>query len=237
MIIPSIDLLDNSIVKLRRGNRYSQIIVPISEKEDILSKVEEYSKHFRALHVVNLNGAICQDKFIGKSLFHEVIQHATSLGLNVQAGGGIATPEDAEQILEFCPKIVIGTLAVRNPKAVLELCEKYPGRIVVALDCLGERVLAEGWVVATWQTPNDAYVAFSEVAEVLMTQVSVEGMGVGPDLKFYSDFLQKHPKALLHASGGVRNRKDVEELYKIGVTNIIIGKALFTKEKEELYEV
>jgi phosphoribosylformimino-5-aminoimidazole carboxamide ribonucleotide (ProFAR) isomerase len=90
MIIPSVDLLDGSIVKLRRGNRYSQIIEPISEKDDIFLKVEEYSKHFRALHVVNLNGAICQDKFIGKSLFHEVIQHATSLGLNVQAGGGEA---------------------------------------------------------------------------------------------------------------------------------------------------
>lgn len=224
MIIPSMDVLNGSVVKLRGGDP-NAIIAEINSCEEIISRVVSYSKKFTTLHVVDLGGAL--QTHANRDLVGMICSVAHKNGMKTQVGGGIRSLDAIRETLSFSEKVVVGSLAVHDPQVVVEGCNLYPGRVVVALDCRGDCVSVKGWASDTMMLPEDAYEPFRGIADVLMTQVHVEGSGAGPDFELYRRFLSAYPDCAVQASGGIRNDSDVNMLYRLGVSHVILGRALY----------
>lgn len=101
---------------------------------------------FEWLHVVDLNGA-----FEGRSVNGAAVEAILEATKNpVQLGGGIRTLAHVENWLaKGLARVILGTVAVRDPELVKEACRLFPGRIAVGIDARGGKVAVEGWAEAS----------------------------------------------------------------------------------------
>ncbi len=101
---------------------------------------------FEWLHVVDLNGAFAGESVNGKAV--EAILKATKNP--VQLGGGIRTLAHIESWLsKGLRRVILGTVAVRDPALVIEACKEFPGQVAVGIDAKGGYVAVEGWAEAS----------------------------------------------------------------------------------------
>ncbi len=101
---------------------------------------------FEWLHVVDLNGAFAGESVNGKAV--EAILKATKNP--VQLGGGIRTLQHIENWLsKGLRRVILGTVAVRDPALVIEACKAFPGQVAVGIDAKGGYVAVEGWAEAS----------------------------------------------------------------------------------------
>ena len=142
ILFPAIDLKDGQCVRLKLGDM-NQATVYNADPSAQARSFEEQG--FEWLHVVDLNGAFAGASVNGAAV--EAILKAT--GNPVQLGGGIRTLEQIESWLEKgLARVILGTVAVRDPGLVKEACRLFPGRIAVGIDARGGKVAVEGWAEA-----------------------------------------------------------------------------------------
>lgn len=146
ILFPAIDLKDGQCVRLKLGDM-EQATVYNSDPAAQARAFEEQG--FEWLHVVDLNGAFAGETVNGDAV--DAILRATKNP--VQLGGGIRTLDHIENWLaRGLKRVILGTVAVRDPALVIEACRKFPGRIAVGIDAKGGKVAVEGWAEA----PNSA---------------------------------------------------------------------------------
>lgn len=222
LVIPALDLKDGKCVQLRQGDPRKKTI----ELENPL----EIARNWEALgaprlHLVDLDGAIGGERK-NEQIVREIIQE---LAIPVQFGGGIRSIEDARLFLDLgAEKIIIGTIAIQEPKIIEKLAEKYGGeRIIVALDSRGGKVVVKGWTESTDIKAAEIVKKFEEnVSEVLFTNVDVEGMMKGIDEKTIKEMVDATSLGVL-VSGGVASLDDVKKIKKLGAEGVVIGSALY----------
>ncbi len=143
ILFPAIDLKDGQCVRLKLGDMDQATIY---NPDPAAQALAFENQGFEWLHVVDLNGAFAGESVNGVAV--EAILKATKNP--VQLGGGIRTLEHIEAWLsKGLTRVILGTVAVRNPELVKEACRKFPGHIAVGIDAKGGRVAVEGWAEAS----------------------------------------------------------------------------------------
>ena len=189
------------------------------------------AKEFQALgadsiHLVDLDGAKA-----GYPVNHDIVKRVKKeTGLFAEVGGGIRKMEEIEMYLEAgLDRVILGTSAVRNRKLVEEAAKKYGKNIAVGIDAKDGMVAIEGWEEKSNLNALDFAKTIADlgVATIIYTDISRDGMLMGPNLKAMKDIVSAVPSRVI-ASGGVTKESDVEDLKNTGVGGVIIGKAIYT---------
>ncbi|QPL51328.1 MULTISPECIES: 1-(5-phosphoribosyl)-5-[(5-phosphoribosylamino)methylideneamino]imidazole-4-carboxamide isomerase [Alteromonas] len=228
MIIPAIDLIDGHVVRLYQGD-YKQ---KTQYELDPVDVVHDYADQGATwLHIVDLTGA----KDTSKRQLELMKAMVDTKRMQFQAGGGIRSEEEVAQLLETgVSRVVIGSLAVKQPELVKSWVEKYgPERIVLALDIniseSGEKLIAtHGWQENSGVALEGLLEDFATVGakHVLCTDISRDGTLQGANTELYQEMATRFPNVSWQASGGIGSINDIEALKPTNVGGVILGRAL-----------
>ncbi|WP_100656764.1 1-(5-phosphoribosyl)-5-[(5-phosphoribosylamino)methylideneamino]imidazole-4-carboxamide isomerase [Alteromonas flava] len=228
MIIPAIDLIDGNVVRLYQGD-YAQ---KTDYAFDPVAVVHNYADQGAEwLHIVDLTGA----KDTSKRQLGLIEAMVKTQRMQFQAGGGIRAESDVEQLLSIgVARVVIGSLAVKQPALIREWLARYGGdKIVLALDinidAQGNKFIAtHGWQensgVSIEHLLNDLLDAGAQ--HVLCTDISRDGTLQGANHQLYNEMSELFPNIQWQASGGIGSIGDIEILKPTGVSGVILGRAL-----------
>lgn len=212
-------------MRLHKGAMDSQIVY----NDDPGAQALEWARAgFSWIHVVDLNGAV--DGAPVNTAAVDAILAASDLP--VQLGGGIRRLEHIEHWLgEGVSRVILGTVAVKNPALVREACALFPGQIAVGIDARADKVAVEGWVEESEMNYIDLARQFEDcgVSAIIYTDINRDGTGEGLNMELTITLAQA-VKIPVIASGGVGSMADIEAVRTAGaqgVQGVIIGKALY----------
>ncbi len=225
IVIPAIDLMGGKAVRLARGERDRVTIYA----DDPVGLAAGFARAGAgSIHVVDLDGAF-EGKPAQRDLVVEICKRAGALRVRVQTGGGIRDAATVEALLEAgVDRVVIGTLAVREPDTVAELCRRHPDRIVIAADARDGMVAVSGWT----EKSEVSAVELTKTAErwgaaaVLHTDVSRDGMQNGPAVDATAS-LQREVSIPVYASGGVGTLAHIDACVRAELAGVVLGRALY----------
>lgn len=183
---------------------------------------------FSWLHVVDLDGAVSGAP-ANYSAVRKIIQ---AVDLPIQLGGGIRSMAQIEKWLqEGVSRVILGTIAVRDPELVKRACFEFPNQIVVGIDARQGNVAVEGWVESSDVQATDLARMFEDagVAAIIYTDIDRDGTGEGLNMISTIQLAQSTSIPVI-ASGGVGSLEDlklVKDAAQFGVEGVIVGKALY----------
>ncbi|MGB0681277.1 MAG: 1-(5-phosphoribosyl)-5-[(5-phosphoribosylamino)methylideneamino]imidazole-4-carboxamide isomerase [Magnetovibrionaceae bacterium] len=225
ILFPAIDLKDGQCVRLLLGEM-DQATVFNDNPGDQAKSFQDAGAEW--IHVVDLNGA-----FEGKPVNAEAVKAILdSVDVPVQLGGGIRDMETIRTWLELgVRRVILGTVAVKNPDLVREACATFPGRVAVGIDARGGMVAVEGWAETSTLTPLQLARAFEDagVAAIIYTDIDRDGALTGPNVEATVALADAIGIPVI-ASGGVSSPDDLRDLVKAGGTRlegVISGRALY----------
>ncbi|MGS0674658.1 1-(5-phosphoribosyl)-5-[(5-phosphoribosylamino)methylideneamino]imidazole-4-carboxamide isomerase [Shewanella sp. 125m-1] len=232
MIIPAIDLIDGQVVRLYQGDYEQQTTFNLSPLDQLKSYKAQGAN---LLHIVDLTGAKEPTKR-QTALISELVNH---LDTPIQVGGGIRTEAQLNELLEIgVSRVVIGSLAVKEPELVKSWFEKYGNEaICLALDVnineQGEKIVAvSGWQSGGGKSLESLVEEFKAVGlkHALVTDISRDGTLQGANTELYREIAATYPEIQWQASGGIATLADVNAVKDSGANGIIIGKALLINQ-------
>jgi phosphoribosylformimino-5-aminoimidazole carboxamide ribotide isomerase len=228
IIFPAIDLKQGQCVRLFKGNMDQATVFndsPASQAKDF------ENAGFKFLHIVDLDGAIAGESANQKS----VIEILNNVKIPLQLGGGIRSIESIEKWLSLgVNRVILGTVAAKNPELVIESCKKFPRKIVIGIDAREGFVATEGWVENSKISAIELGKRFEGCGAeaIIYTDISRDGTLSGFDRDGTKN-LAKNLKIPVIASGGFSSIKDLENLKQLesfGVAGAVVGRALYDKK-------
>jgi phosphoribosylformimino-5-aminoimidazole carboxamide ribotide isomerase len=223
IIFPAIDLKDGKCVRLYKGDFSKTTIFNSSPYNQAL---QFKKKGFTDLHLVDLDGAL-KGKSKNKKVIIKIIKSAN---LNVQLGGGIRTLKQISfWIKNGVSTVVVGTMAIQNPKILRKACDLFPGRIAVALDVRNNFLAIKGWVKQTRINFLDFLKKLEKLglSRIIYTDINRDGTKTGINIKKLVKIIETVNIPVV-VSGGISNIRDVKQLKKIDyLQGVIIGKAIY----------
>lgn len=221
-IWPAIDIRGGKCVRLKQGDYAQETVFAEDPAEMARHWVAQGARH---LHLVDLDGARAGSP--GNLAGVEAI--LASVDVPCELGGGIRTEETIGRLLQLgLARLVIGTLAVKQPEWFRRMCRKYPGRLVLGLDARDGRVATEGWRQTSEVSAEELAQQFDgePLAAIVYTDIATDGMMTGPNVAAMAA-MQRAVRLPVVASGGVTTVDDVARLAAAGLSGCIIGRALY----------
>ena len=229
IVIPAIDLKNGRCVRLVEGREDSETVY----RADPIDVAISYEKAGAlVIHVVDLDGA-----FLGAASPNQtIIKHiAQASGARIEAGGGVRSLVDIEHLMGDVGvnHVILGTVAVENPKLLEEAVKAFGDSIIVGIDARGREVATRGW---TQGANVDAIelacrVAGLGVERIIFTDITRDGRLAGPNFEMTRE-IARASGARVTASGGVSSLDDISRLRDLegdGVDSVIVGKALYER--------
>jgi phosphoribosylformimino-5-aminoimidazole carboxamide ribotide isomerase len=216
IVIPSIDLLDGKVVRLREGRREDATVY----SDDPLAVAADFrSQGAGELHVVDLDGAFGERR------------QQTAIPAPIQLGGGLRDRAAVEAALLVAERAVLGTAAVRDEALTAELCRTHPGRIVVAVDARDGKVATDGWTRSSDVDAVDLARRARDwgAARILYTDIARDGLRSGVNLAATAALQRAVGELPVIASGGVSSLDDLRALHEAGVKMCVVGRAIYEK--------
>lgn len=205
ILFPAIDLKDGQCVRLKLGDMDQATVY--NDSPGAQAKAFE-DQGFKWLHVVDLNGA-----FAGESVNGAAVEEILSATKNpVQLGGGIRTLEHiAAWIEKGLSRVILGTIAVRDPELVKQACHEFPGKIAVGIDAKGGKVAVEGWAEASELGIVELAKEFegAGVSSIIYTDIDRDGILVGINWQSTLDLANSVSIPVI-ASGGLASMEDIK---------------------------
>lgn len=226
VIYPAIDMRGGKCVRLVQGDYDQETVYGDSPFDMAKSFVEQGAEW---IHMVDLDGA--KDGQRVNDTF--VIEAAQKLNAKVQIGGGIRTEEDVLHYLNNgVDRVIIGSLAVKEPDLVKEWLRTYGDKIAIGLDAKNGFVATHGWLETSSVKAVDLAKEFAEAgAETfIFTDIANDGMLSGPNTEATAELARETGKRVI-ASGGVSSLDDLRALAafkKDGLSGAICGKSIYT---------
>lgn len=225
IIYPAIDLKDGACVRLLRGEM-SQATVFNTDPGEQAARFQ--GQGFQWLHLVDLNGA-----FEGKPVNGGAVESILgAVNIPVQLGGGIRDLKTIEMWLtKGVSRVILGTVALRDPDLVKEACKAFPGRVAVGIDAREGFVAVSGWAETSSMKALDLALKFEDsgVAAIIYTDINRDGAMGGVNVEATAD-LAFHLTTPVIASGGVSSIDDLVALKaeeETGIEGVICGRALY----------
>lgn len=223
ILYPAIDLKQGQCVRLLRGDM-DKATVFNSDPGAQAKEFEDAGAEW--LHVVDLDGAF-EGKPVNAGAVESILKHVE---MPVQLGGGIRTVAGVADWLERgLSRVILGTVAVKDPTVVLEACKSFPGQVAVGIDARDGFVAVEGWAEATEMTVLDLAKRFEDagVAAIIYTDINRDGAMQGPNVASTAELAQAISIPVI-ASGGVSCLEDLVALKAEGsIAGAISGRALY----------
>ena len=221
-IWPAIDLRGGNCVRLKQGDY---------ERETVFSNdPAAMAAHWvdlggKCLHLVDLDGAR-DGRLVNLDAVRAIVR---TVDVPCELGGGIRSEESIRQLLTIgVSRLVIGTLAIKNPDWFVEMCRAFPDKMVLGIDARGGQVATDGWI----ETSNISVVELAKkfasepLCAINYTDIETDGMMTGPNVAAMAE-MKKAVDIPVVASGGVTTADDVARLAATGVDGCIIGRALY----------
>ena len=225
-IFPAIDLRGGKCVRLFKGD-FDQETVFSDQPAEVAQQWQAQGAQFP--HLVDLDGARAGHSE-NLATVREILAAVT---IPVELGGGIRTLENIDEVLALgVRRVILGSVAVRDPELVAAACAKYGDRIVVGIDAKDGIVAVDGWGVS-----GDVDVITlakrmkqAGVRTIIYTDISRDGTLAGVNVEATAK-LARESGVHVVASGGVRDVRDIEALKpyeKDGIEGVIVGKSIYT---------
>ncbi|MBV6633989.1 MAG: 1-(5-phosphoribosyl)-5-[(5-phosphoribosylamino)methylideneamino]imidazole-4-carboxamide isomerase [Alphaproteobacteria bacterium] len=225
ILYPAIDLKDGECVRLLRGDMAN---VTVYNTDPAAQAKEFQDDGFEWIHLVDLNGAI-----EGKAVNADCVQAVlSSVDIPVQLGGGIRDMAAIEQwITAGVSRVILGTVALREPELVKQACKEFPGQVAVGIDARDGKVAVSGWVETSEVKALDLALKFEDsgVAAIVYTDINRDGAMKGLNIDATADLAFALTTPVI-ASGGVSSLDDLRALKaesQTGIEGVISGKALY----------
>jgi len=207
ILFPAIDLKDGQCVRLKLGDMAQATL--FNDNPAAQAKSFE-AQGFEWLHLVDLNGAF-EGRPVNGIAVEEILK---AISIPVQLGGGIRDLATIEHWLSRgVTRVILGTIALRNPEIVRDACKKFPGKIVVGIDAKAGRVAVEGWGESSSLNAIELARRFqgAGVAAIVFTDIDRDGILKGINFEKTLE-LASSVNIPVIASGGLASIKDVQRL-------------------------
>jgi len=221
-IWPAIDLRGGNCVRLKQGDYGRETVFGEDPAAMARHWVAEGGQY---LHLVDLDGARTGRVENWSSV--ESILKAVSIPCEL--GGGVRDAATIARLLDLgMSRVVIGTLALKQPDWFRQICRQFPGRVALGLDARGGMVATEGWLETSQTSAIGLARQFANepVAAIIYTDIETDGMMKGPNFSATAEMQQAVDLPVI-ASGGVTTADDVARLTTLNVAGCIIGRALY----------
>lgn len=226
IIFPAIDIRGGKCVRLTEG-RFDQETIFADNPVDMAVRWAQEGAEY--LHLVDLDGALA-GRAVNLDVVAGIIQ---AIKIPVQLGGGIRTMENITAILNIgVQRVILGSVAVRQPDLVKQACQQYGDRIVVGIDARDGQVAVEGWGITGGVGAEELAkkMAAAGVARIIYTDISRDGTLSGVNIEATQALAQSAGIPVI-ASGGVSSLADIRAVKMAepaGVEGVIVGKAIYT---------
>ena len=201
-ILPAIDLRDGKCVQLRGGS-YDRELIRLPDPISVAQSW--FDAGYEKIHIVDLDSAI-------------------------QVGGGIRQSEDIKILLDNgAVGVMVGTKAIIDNKWRNEIVNQFPNKIIVAADIdKDQQVLISGWTEKSGKNLVETLKELEELelGGVLITSIEEEGKMEGVNIDIFKTAIENSSKRII-AAGGISNMRDVQKLEDIGITDCVIGTAMY----------
>ena len=223
-LIPAIDLIDGKCVRLYQGD-YSRETVYADDPMEVALRWESLGAS--RIHIVDLDGA----RSGNPDNLPVVERIVKAVKVPVQMGGGVRSLDSARRIIEAgVQRVMLGTVAVRDPQIVHDACAQFGSEaVVVAVDSKDGQVAVSGWTSASQIQATDLVASMMEagVQTFLCTDISRDGTLSGPNYGLMRDLVEVAGEGVI-AAGGIASIQHLQSLMDTGVGGAVVGKALYT---------
>lgn len=227
IIYPAIDLKDGNCVRLYKGAMDDETIY----NDNPANQAVEFAQAgFSWIHIVDLNGAV-EGKPVNEDAVRAILD---TVDLPIQIGGGIRSLDQIENWLHAgVSRVILGTVAVKNPDLMKQACALFPDQIMLGLDAYGMDVATEGWVKKSGTNMLEMVKEYEDcgLAGLIYTDINRDGTGEGLNMENTIQLAEQMTIPVI-ASGGVGSLQDIQavkDAEKNGVAGVIVGKALYDK--------
>jgi phosphoribosylformimino-5-aminoimidazole carboxamide ribotide isomerase len=227
ILFPAIDLKDGNCVRLKRGDMSAATIYSEDPGEQARAFMET---GFPWLHIVDLDGAIAGESRNTAAV--EAILWCVGNKMEVQLGGGIRDRGSIEDWLDKgVSRVILGTIALRDPELVREAARAFPGRVAVGIDARGGKVAVEGWAETSDMQAADLARKFEDVGVAAIIYTDIDRDGVLAGVNWEATIALAEAVAIpVIASGGLASMDDIERLTRpdaARLAGVISGRALY----------
>lgn len=225
LIIPAVDIRGGKCVRLRQGRLDAETVF---SDDPVAMGLKWQEAGARWLHVVDLDGA-----FSARPQNLEAIRRLRrALAIPMELGGGIRTLDTLAAYVDLgIDRLILGTVALKDPELAARACAEYPGRIAFGLDARDGLLAVEGWTETSRRTALEVARSLAPLrpAALIYTDISRDGVKRGVNLTATRALAEAIDLPVI-ASGGVSSLDDIKALLPLeplGVVGVIVGRALY----------
>ena len=229
-LYPAIDIKEGKCVRLLFGDMEKETIYNVDPLDQAMWFIDQGAEW---IHIVDIDGAVLGNNENKKSI--EKILKKLSNKVKIQIGGGIRNINDIDFWLQkSVDRVILGTLAIQNPKVINQLGKNYFKKIVIGTDVRDGKVAFNGWKKQSDIMAVDLIKNFSSslVSSIIYTDISKDGSLQGVSHNQTVNFAKSIPIPVI-ASGGVSSLNDISRLseeFRNGIHGVIIGRALYDRK-------
>jgi phosphoribosylformimino-5-aminoimidazole carboxamide ribotide isomerase len=221
-IWPAIDIRGGKCVRLQQGDYRRETVFANDPVEMARHWVDQGAKF---LHLVDLDGAR-EGRAVNLPVVKAIVE---ACDVPCELGGGIRSDYAIQEVFKTgIIRVVVGTLALKEPAWFQRMCQKFPGQLVLGIDARDGLVAAEGWLETSQTSAVELAQQFANepIAAVVYTDIAADGMLAGPNVEAMAA-MQRAVRWPVIASGGVTTKDDVARLAAVPMAGCIIGRTLY----------
>ena len=227
-LIPAIDLKDNKCVRLTQGKEETSKVY----NENPVEQARFFEKEgCERIHIIDLDSAFNRSTVNNDT----IINIRKSVKIPIELGGGIRSRDDAlfwfDSNIDY---LIIGSLAVKDSKLVMEIAKEFENKIYISLDILSNKIMIEGWTEETQLNLFNIFTTYnqSKIRGYVLTDISRDGMMQGLNFKLINKNLSQTSKSMVFG-GGLSNYNELKTLKKMNskfknIEGVIAGKSFYS---------